>query len=262
MPSPKDSDDNRVHSDHHGAIGVVTLIAFAVRQISLSKSGAALMDLRAFQSTSFALAVVLIIVVAAALFGSLILLPIYVQQVLGFDTLTTGLMMLPGGVLMGVMAPVVGSLFDRFGPTPLVIPGMIVAATALWGMTSFGESTPLWWIIVVHVTLNLGLGFVFTPLMTSALGSLPMHLYSHGSAIVGTIQQVAGAAGTAVFVSIMSVQAASLMAQGANAISATASGIHTAFIVGAAAASLAIILTFFVRRTSPAVAEAEEVLAA
>jgi DHA2 family lincomycin resistance protein-like MFS transporter len=231
-------------------VGAASLIAFVVRQLVLQRTDAALLDLRTFRSRSFSLAVVLVIVVMSALFGSLILLPIYLQQVLSLDTLTVGLMLLPGGVLMGIIAPVVGSLFDRFGPRPLVLPGMVVAAAALWGMTTFGEGTSVSWIIAVHMALNLGLGFVFTPLLTSALGSLPQRLYSHGSATVSTLQQVAGAAGTALFITLMSVGGAAAAASGADPVGAVASGVHTAFFVGAVVASVAVVLAAFVRKPS------------
>ncbi|SDG57186.1 DHA2 family efflux MFS transporter permease subunit [Microbacterium sp. 77mftsu3.1] len=229
-------------------VGAASLIAFVVRQLVLQRTDAALLDLRTFRSRSFSLAVVLVIVVMSALFGSLILLPIYLQQVLSLDTLTVGLMLLPGGVLMGIIAPVVGSLFDRFGPRPLVLPGMVVGAAALWGMTTFGEGTSVSWIIAVHMALNLGLGFVFTPLLTSALGSLPQRLYSHGSATVSTLQQVAGAAGTALFITLMSVGGAAAAASGADPVGAVASGVHTAFFVGALVASVAVVLAAFVRK--------------
>jgi len=219
-----------------------------LRQLTLQRTDSAFLDLRTFTSRSFSLAVVLVVVVMSALFGSLILLPLFLQQALALDTLTVGLMMLPGGVLMGVIAPVVGSLFDRFGPRPLVLPGMVVAAAALWGMTTFGMDTAIWWIVAVHMTLNLGLGFVFTPLLTSALGSLPRALYSHGSAITSTLQQVAGAAGTALFVTLMSVGAAGAAATGAAPAEAMAVGVHRAFVVGAVIASVAVVLTLFVRK--------------
>jgi MFS transporter, DHA2 family, lincomycin resistance protein len=232
--------------------GAVSLAGFVARQLFLQRTDAALLDLRVFRSRAFSLAIALVVVVMSALFGSLILLPIYLQQVLGMDVLAVGLLLLPGGILMGVIAPIVGSLFDRFGPTPLVVPGMIVAALALWGMTTFDAATTTGWIIAIHVTLNLGLGFVFTPLLTSALGSLPQALYSHGSATVGTMQQVAGAAGTALFVTLMSVGAAAAAADGADAVAATASGTHTAFLVGAIVASAAVVLACFVRKPAAA----------
>ncbi|MDR5700339.1 DHA2 family efflux MFS transporter permease subunit [Agromyces aerolatus] len=229
-------------------VGALALVAFVFRQLFLQREDRALLDLRTFTSRSFSLAVVLVVVAMGAMFGTLVLLPIYLQQVLGLSTLETGLMLLPGGVLMGVIAPIVGSLFDRFGPRPLVIPGMIVAAAALWGMTTFGVDTPVWWIIAVHLALNLGLGFVFTPLLTSALGSLPRPLYPHGSAIVGTVQQLAGAAGTALFVTMMSLGLASGLERGDAVVEATASGIHSAFVTGAIIALGAVVLACFVRR--------------
>jgi DHA2 family lincomycin resistance protein-like MFS transporter len=240
-------------------VGAASLAAFVARQLQLQKSDAALLDLRVFRSRAFSLAVVLVVVVMSALFGSLILLPIYLQQVLGLDTLAVGLMLLPGGILMGVIAPIVGGLFDRYGPTPLVLPGMIVAAAALWGMATFDASSSIGWIIAVHVTLNLGLGFVFTPLLTSALGSLPQKLYSHGSATVSTLQQVAGAAGTALFVTLMSVGAAAAATESADTVSAAASGVHTAFTVGAIIASAAVVLAFFVRKPAAVASAAEGV---
>ncbi|MFD5213310.1 DHA2 family efflux MFS transporter permease subunit [Microbacterium sp. NPDC058345] len=234
-------------------VGAASLAVFVMRQLHLQKTDSALLDLRTFTSGSFSLAVVLVVVVMAALFGSLILLPIYLQQVLPLDTLAVGLMLLPGGILMGVIAPIVGSLFDRYGPRPLVLPGMVVAAGALWGMATFDAHSSIGWIIAVHVALNLGLGFVFTPLLTSALGSLPRHLYSHGSAMTSTLQQVAGAAGTALFVTLMSVGSAEALAAGADAVTATGEGVHAAFLLGACVASAAVVLTLFVRR--PAAAE-------
>lgn len=229
-------------------VGALSLVAFVVRQVRLQRTDAALLDLRVFQSRSFGLAVLLVVAVMSALFGSLILLPLYLQQVLGLDTLAVGLMLLPGGILMGIIAPIVGALFDRHGPTPLVIPGMIVAAAALWGMSTFDTTSPIGWIVAVHMTLNLGLGFVFTPLLTSALGSLPQKLYSHGSATISTLQQVAGAAGTALFVTLLAVGSAAAAEGGADAVAAVASGVHTAFTVGAIIASAAVLLSLFVRK--------------
>lgn len=234
------------------AVGVVALVAFVVRQVRLQRTDAALLDLRTFRSRSFSLAVVLVVVMMAALFGSLVLLPMYLQQVLGLDTLTVGLMLLPGGALMGLVAPVVGALFDRFGPTPLVIPGAIVASAGMWAMTAFAQDTSIAWVIAAHMTLSLGLGFVFTPLLTSALGSLPAQLYSHGSAIVSTMQQVAGAAGTALFVTLLSVGAAAAARGGAAPVEATAHGVHIAFLTGAVIASVAVVVSLFVRRPVPA----------
>jgi len=243
------------------AIGAASLVLFVLRQLHLQKTDSALLDLRTFQTRTFSLAVVLVVVVFAALFGSIVLLPIYLQQVLGLDVLGIGLMLLPGGILMGVMAPFVGNAFDRVGPTPLVIPGMIIAAAALWGMTLFDVNTAVPFVIGVHLMLNLGLGLTFTPLLTSALGSLPRRYYPYGSATVGTLQQVAGAAGTALFVAIMTVTTAAKLADGTDEVLAKADGVHAAFLIGAIVASAAVVLALFVRKPAEGSADQGPALA-
>ncbi|WP_150955389.1 MDR family MFS transporter [Microbacterium testaceum] len=229
-------------------VGALALVIFAVRQLRLASTDRVLMNLSVFRHSTFTVAVILVIVAMTTLFGVLILLPLYLQNVLGLGTLPTGLMLLPGGLVMGLMAPVVGNLFDRFGARPLVLPGAVVASLALWGFATLSTSTPIGLVIAVHCVLSLGLAFMFTPLMTSALGSLPRALYPHGSAIVSTVQQLAGAAGTAVFVTLMTVGAATAVAnEGASTVDATASGIHTAFFVAACLSLAVIVLAAFVR---------------
>uniref|UniRef100_UPI00388F5DDC MFS transporter n=1 Tax=Rhodococcus sp. TaxID=1831 RepID=UPI00388F5DDC len=202
---------------------------------------------------SFSLAVVLVSISMMSLFGTLILLPIYLQNVLGQSTLATGLMLLPGGLAMGVLGYVVGRLFDRFGPRPLVAPGAIVASIALWGMTSFGTETTVGTVIAWHVVLNIGLALMFSPLLTSALGALPQRMYSHGSAIVSTMQQVAGAAGTALFITVMTRTTVAGAESGADPVAALGDGVHGALVWGAAISLIAVVGAFFVRRPATTV---------
>jgi DHA2 family lincomycin resistance protein-like MFS transporter len=236
-------------------IGVLALAAFVYRSTKLQVQDRALMDLRPFRNRVFTISLILILVSFAALFGSLILLPIYLQDVLGLSTLQTGLMLLPGGVAMGVAAPIVGRLFDRFGPRPLVIPGAFVLSASLWGMTMLDANSPVGLVIAIHIALNVGLGFMLTPLLTSALGSLPKNLYSHGSAIINTLQQVAGAAGTALFITLLTTGTAGALADGAEALPAMVTGVHTAFLWGAFISLIPIVLSFFVKRPVNALPE-------
>ncbi|GAB2981116.1 MDR family MFS transporter [Frigoribacterium salinisoli] len=229
-------------------VGALSLVAFVLRQRSLQKRDAALLDLRVFLSKAFTISTTVLGVSMIALFGTLILLPLYLQQVHGLDTLPTGLLLLPGGIVMGVLAPVVGRLFDRFGPTPLVVPGTIVVSAALWAFTTVDEATPIPFVLAMHVLLSIGLAFTFTPLFTSGLGSLPQKLYSHGSATVSTIQQVAGAAGTALFITTMTLAAAAASSDGAGDVTAAAEGVSSAFFVGACISLVSVVGAFFVRR--------------
>ncbi|WP_127752204.1 MDR family MFS transporter [Devosia sp. 1566] len=229
-------------------LGVVVIGLFVLRQLSLQKRDRALLDLRTLQTPTFSISVVLMAVMMMAMFGMLILLPIYLQNVLGLSTLQTGLMLLPGGLVMGLCAPVVGRLYDKHGPTVLLVPGATIVSLVLWSLTMVTESTPFGWLLAAHLAFSVGLSLMFTPLFSASLGSLQPKLYSHGSAVIGTVQQVAGAAGTALFVALMTLQSANLLAGGAEPLAAAAGGIRSAFFVGAIISLFAIVAAFFVRK--------------
>jgi DHA2 family lincomycin resistance protein-like MFS transporter len=189
-----------------------------------------------------------------AMFGTIILLPIYLQNVRGLSTLQTGLLLMPGSLLMGLLGPYVGRMFDRVGPRPLVLPGTIIVSAVLWLMTLLAPGTPVPLILVGHIVFSLGLALLFTPLFTTSLGSIKPQLYSHGSAILGSTQQVAGAAGVALFIAVMSLQTAARAAAGEGPVDALAGGIRAAFMIGAIISLLAIVTAFFVRKPAPQMA--------
>ncbi|MRG60959.1 DHA2 family efflux MFS transporter permease subunit [Agromyces sp. CFH 90414] len=229
-------------------VGAIGLIAFVWRQLLLQRSDRALLDLRTFRSKNFTISIGMMVVLMATLFGTLIVLPFYLQRVLLLSPLETGLMLLPGGLIMGLLGPTVGRLFDRFGPTPLLIPASIVVSGVLWSLTMVGVDTSVWLVLAAHIVLSIALAFMFTPLFTSALGSVEPRFYSHGSAIVGTLQQVAGAVGTALFISALSAREASAAVAGASELAAQAAGIRAAFLVGAILSIGAIVGALFVRK--------------
>ncbi|MFC4224848.1 MDR family MFS transporter [Lysinibacter cavernae] len=230
------------------SIGTVLMVVFILRQRSLEKTDSALLDLRTFQSRTFSISVGMMAVSMMALFGTIILLPIYMQQVLELKPITTGLLLLPGGLLMGLLGPIVGRIYDRKGPRVLLVPGAVLVSLVLWSMTLLNENTPFLWVLVAHLFLSAGLALMFTPLFTAGLGSVQPRFYSYGSAIVGTAQQVAGAAGTALFITVMSVQTAAQVGNGVELIPATASGIHFAFLCGAILSLFPIVGAFFVKK--------------
>ncbi|THJ67451.1 multidrug efflux MFS transporter [Arthrobacter echini] len=228
-------------------IGVVGLGLFVWRQLRLQRRDAALLDLRVFASANFTISIVAIAIAMMALFGTIILLPIYVQNVLGMTPFVSGLILLPGGLTMGLLGPVVGRIYDRRGPRVLLVPGTLVVSAVFWSLTQVTETTPLMLVVVAHVFLSIGLALIFTPLLTSALGSVKPKLYSHGSAVFGTAQQLAGAAGTALFISVLTIQSTVLADEGVAAAAAMAGGVRAAFMYGAFIFLLAIVASFFVR---------------
>lgn len=224
-------------------IGVAALAVFVLRQARLQKAEAPLLDLRAFNFRMFTVSVLLMVVAMMALFGGVILLPLYLQEVRGLGSLETGLALLPGGLAMGLLGPVIGRAFDKVGPLPLTVSGSILMVITLWQFSMLDAGTPVWWIVTLHVGLSFGLALLFTPAFTTGLNPLPPHLYSHGSAIMSTTQQVAGAAGTALLVSIFSV---------VSATSGLVAGMSAAFMTATVIAFAAVVLSAMMRKTEGA----------
>ena len=227
------------------AVGAVGLAAFVARQLVLQRLGHPLLDLRTFRSRTFTAASLIMMVMFGLLLGTAVLLPIFMQSVQGLTPLATGLLLLPGGVVMGLLGPVVGRLYDRFGALVPLVPGALVACAAMWSATLFSADSSPVRVLVFHVLLSVGLAFTFTPLFTAGLGDLPPRLYSFGSAIFSASQQLAGAAGVALLVSVYSLRAASLT--GVPEPERIADGLHVAFLVAAALSVLAVVGSVFVR---------------
>ena len=238
--------------------GAAFLTAFAVLQLRLQKSGTALLNLKPFTYTQFTRALSMMLLMMIALFGALILLPMFLQQVRGLDTLGTGLLMLPGGVLMAIMAPFVGRLYDRVGPRPLVAPGASILIISLFCMSLLNTTTPIWMVLALHLVLSSGLALLFTPAFTTAMNPLPQPLYSHGSALLNTLQQLAAAIGTAALVAMVGLGASAAAAQGAEPDAAALEGFRTAFRVAAGLSIGTLLLGLTLRATPPEATSAEE----
>ncbi len=238
--------------------GVVMFILFVLRQRKLQRTDTALLDLRTFRSRAFTQAMAIMALGMMILFGVGILIPIYMQNVLLTQPLTTGLMMLPGGLLMGLLGPFVGRLYDKHGPRVLLVPGSIAVSLAFWSMVTFTQSTSVWMVFASYTLLSLGLAFLFTPLFALSLSSVPPQLYSYASATIGTLQQLMGAAGTALFITVMTLTSLSLENQGSTEIAALSAGITTAFFIGALGSVGIIVIALFLKRPASTSEMAEE----
>jgi DHA2 family lincomycin resistance protein-like MFS transporter len=237
-------------------VGVAALVAFVLRQRVLQRTDEALLDLRTFRYPLFTRALGVMAIAMMAMFGAIIALPLVLQRALGLDSLLVGLVTLPGALLMGVLGPVVGRLYDRHGPRVLLLPGSIVVLAALVGFATFlSPESPFWHVLLLHVTMSLGFAATFPVLFTVALGSVPRRLYGYGSAMVSTLQQVAGAAGTALFVTVLATRSVSLQEAGASFEQSYVDGARMAFLGAAVLWVVGIVLVTTVRRPDDVVAD-------
>ncbi|MFH8573202.1 MDR family MFS transporter [Streptomyces sp. NPDC017993] len=237
--------------DSDGKVGLATgiviaggaaIAVFVIRQLKLQRTGVPLMDLRTLGHRTFSLSLALLSIGFLAMLGAMILLPLYLQNLRGLSPLETGLLVMPGGLGMGLLGPSIGKIFDRFGGRLLVVPGSIGMVLALGGFTQVSTTMPYWQVLGLHALLMVSLAATFTPVFTLGMGGLPPHLYSHGSSMLGTLQQVAAAFGTALVVTVMSARTTHLVADGVAAVPAQVSGMKLAFGVTAALALVTIVV--------------------
>jgi len=234
------------------SVGIVSLGLFVWRQLVLQRVDDALLDLRIFRSGNFSLSVAHFAVMSLAFFGVITALPLYLQGTLGLSATESGLVVLPGALAMGLLGPVIGRIYDRWGTRVLLVPGTIGVLVILWWFTTLTETTPVWMLVVTQTLLSIGLAMSFTPLFTASLGSLEPKYYSFGSATVSTVQQVAGAAGIALLITVMSSVSANAAASGAGAAAAGAAGARGAFLLGAIIATPLLISAFLIRKPADA----------
>ena len=225
-------------------VGAALVALFTLYQLRLQRTGSPLLDLRALKHRTFTVTLVLMSVAFMAFLGSMILLPLYLQDLRGLSAMQTGLLVMPGGLAMGLLGPRVGAVYDRIGARPLVIPGAILMTVVLFTMSRvIDASTPYALILGLHVVLMVSLASIFTPMFTLGLSSLTPELYSHGSSILGTLQQVAGAVGTAAVVVILENRSKSLVSGGSSADQAFVGGLQWAFVAGAIFGAVVIVLS-------------------
>ncbi len=141
------------------------------------------------------------------MFADLILLPIYLQNGRGFTAFEAGLLLLPGAVINAFLSPVTGRMYDKYGAKPLFITGLLFIIISMWGVIDLSESTTYLYLMVRTCILRIGLSFITMPLNTAGLNALPRELGSHGSAVNNTVRQLAGAIGTAVVITVYTIQA-------------------------------------------------------
>jgi len=241
-------------------IGFVSLTLFVWREL---KSETPMLDFRVFKSGIFSLTTVINIMLTVAMFAPMLLIPIYLQQILDISPMNSGLMLMPGAIVMGIMSPITGKIFDKVGARPLAIVGLSITVVTTYLFTQLTDSTGYMYLIIIYTIRMFGMSMIMMPIMTAGLNQLPQRLHPHGTAMVNTVRAVAGAIGTAFLVTVMTNQAKNSiegiiashgfnpadkmdMMQAANL--AQVEGINDAFMVSTVFAVLALVLSFFIQR--------------
>ena len=181
------------------AVGVVLLFFFVRRQFKLEIP---LLRIEVLKTHRYAITVIVIVLLQAALVGTGVLLPIYLQNLIGVSALQTGLIMLPGAVIGASVGFFAGRLFDRIGPRKVILPGAFISFVGGLGLVALNLDTPIVFIICVYTCLSVGMQAIITPLNTWGINSLDNKVIQHANALSNTLNQVGASLGTAVLVSL------------------------------------------------------------
>ncbi|MCK9858573.1 DHA2 family efflux MFS transporter permease subunit [Paenibacillus sp. ATY16] len=246
------------------AVGAIALILFIVRSILMK---APLLEMRVFKYPMFSLTALINAIITMAMFSGMILLPIFLQNIRGFTPLESGLLLLPGAILMGIMSPITGMVFDKIGARWLAVVGLAITAVTTYEFSHLAIDSSYNHMMLFYTLRMFGMSMLMMPIQTAGLNQLPRRLNAHGSAMSQTLRNVSGALGTAILVTIMTNKAASHAKEliiagniapsdkakmGEITIQSTIYGINQSFVVATWLTIAALVLAFFIRKVKPA----------
>jgi MFS transporter, DHA2 family, lincomycin resistance protein len=232
-------------------VGLAALVIFIIRQIFMRDP---IMNLRVFKYPMYVVGLLMMLSCMLIAMSFTIIMPMFLQNGKELSALTTGLMLLPGSLLNGILSNRMGSLFDKYGPKWLVIPGFVVSAIGVWLFTGISSTSSIAFIMSLHVFLFVGIAMVWTPAQTNGLNQLPPELYPHGTAVMNTLQQVAGAIGTAVAISLLTsgmekyLHGSSAPTKQLELENAMTLGSQNVFLFTMIVTLIGLVIAFFVRR--------------
>jgi EmrB/QacA subfamily drug resistance transporter len=178
------------------AVGVVMLALFIAH--ALRAGSDALIDLKLFANRVFTAANITLVLVIVAVFGGMLLLPLYFQTVRGESALDTGLLLAPQGFGAMIALPIAGQLTDRVGVGRIVPPGLIVVGLSFVGLTQISEDTSYWLMGGLLFVMGVGMGFTMMPTFSGAMQTLRRAMIAKASTTLNINQQVGASIGTAV----------------------------------------------------------------
>lgn len=233
-------------------VGIIAVYIYVMRQ---TKMESPMLDFKVYTFPMYRLSAIIIGVNNMALFSGMILMPIFLQEIQDVSPLETGLLLLPGALIMGLLSPFSGKLFDIFGPRRLAVTGLAMAAVTTFFFSRLEIDTGFGYLLTVYAIRAVGLTLVNTPVMTNGMNDLPAHLTPHGSSLNSMLQQVSGAVGTALLITIMQNWTNFRLSGIAEPTSAQMNqamldGINLSFFIASVLLFISMVLSFMLKRVT------------
>ncbi|WP_225364835.1 MDR family MFS transporter [Secundilactobacillus silagincola] len=237
-------------------VGLIVVGLFIWRSVKIKNP---LLQLKVFAHREFSLSAALVAVSFMAMNGFTLILPMYLQTIRGESPLASGLTLLPGAIVIGLMNPITGRIFDRLGARNMAIAGMLLLTLATGSFIPITATTPVIDIVCLYTVRMMGISMVMMPVTTTGMNALPLNLISDGTVVNNTARQVFASMGTAVLVSVMSnvtmnhmpnhaVATATPILFKKLALHANVVGFRYAFGIATTFALIGLVMTFFLKR--------------
>ncbi|HHW5610231.1 TPA: multidrug efflux MFS transporter LmrS [Staphylococcus aureus] len=232
-------------------ISMVIIYLFIRRQFNITN---ALLNLRVFKNRTFALCTISSMIIMMSMVGPALLIPLYVQNSLSLSALLSGLVIMPGAIINGIMSVFTGKFYDKYGPRPLIYTGFTILTITTIMLCFLHTDTSYTHLIVVYAIRMFSVSLLMMPINTTGINSLRNEEISHGTAIMNFGRVMAGSLGTALMVTLMSFGAKIFLSTSPSHLTATeikqqsiAIGVDISFAFVAVLVMAAYVIALFIR---------------
>lgn len=220
-------------------VGILILTLFVLKQLRMEKP---FLNVRVFTYKSFTMNMILVCIVFISFIGSQTVLSFYLQDLHGYSPLKSGLALMPGGIITGILSPVTGRIFDKYGGKLLSIVGVSIVVITSFAFTQLNAHTSFAYVTTFFAISLAANAMVFNPLTTAALNNLSHDLVPHGTSMNNTMRQVGAAMGSAMLVTVMNT---AILNPHKYGIDGLVHGVRVAYIVICVIAVIGLILAIF-----------------
>jgi len=180
-------------------VAAIALVAFIIRELTAVSP---VVDIRMFRDPTFASGTLVGAVVFAMLMGSMLLLPVFTQELMHFNATQSGIVLLPRTIAMMFASPFVGKLYNKVSPAVLVAFGMLMTALGSWMQADITLATSTGDLVIPLAITGIGFAFLFVPLTTAALSNVPRHELAGAAGVNSFVRQVGGSIGLSIFATL------------------------------------------------------------
>ena len=236
------------------AVASISLISFVYIELHHEDP---LLELRILKIFPYSLSLIISTVTTVGMFGALFLMPLYLQNIRGYTPMQAGMLMLPAAIVTGIMMPISGRLFDKFGAKWLTIIGLSILTISSYFLSRLTLETSYNTVMIIMMVRGIGMGLAIMPTQTAGMNAIPRELTGRGTALNSTIKQVSGSFGIAILTTILGRREAFYAVSDSGMKQVAVSAINDTLLVATLVCFVGIVVAFFIKNKTEGIPEQE-----